>query len=339
MVVVNVAGVMLVLLNVFRCRPIRAAFTNDDGSCINLISIFLSTSPINILTDLAILLLPLPILTRLRMEFRQKVVLVATFTAGGFVTVVDVVRVVYLQNALKAGYVNNLDNPSNTVSQQNTKNYNFHISYSLMWSGIEVSVGLMCCCVLVLKPLVMRVIPAILKDPNRSTITRTLPSFDFSQPQGSQSQSSRSAREFPETIGTTAGIDGIGPMEISGAGESGARNALRHQQNGEIERNDEDETFDLFDMLASDPQPSEAGVHPTHPPPRKPERQSHSTTSKIKNIFGHRHSASTDTTQEPTQVFFDFVRMGGKKPLTELTAKESRKPVIFGKLTIMLYYR
>lgn len=335
MVVVNLAGTMLVLLNIFRCRPIRAAFTSVNGSCINLVSIFLSTSPINILTDFAILLLPLPILTRLRMEFRQKVVLVATFIVGGFVTIVDVVRVVYLQNALKAEYAENTNDPSNTVSQENTKNYGYHVSYSLMWSGIEVSVGLICCCILVLKPLVMRVLPAILKDPNKSTLTGTLLSFDVSQPRGSQSQSLPSTREFAGTMDTTVGTRDTDPTEVSGAAEGETRNGSRHQQNGGTGRSDGDETFDLFDMLASDPQ--HLGAHAAHPPHRKPERQSHSTTSKIKNMFGHRHSTSTDTTQEPTQAFFDFVRMGGKKPLTELTAKESRGPVIFGSILFFLW--
>jgi type III secretory pathway component EscT len=88
------------------------------------------------------------------MVFREKVILVATFIVGGFVTIVDVVRVVYLQEALKAL------NPSASITATTAPpNFTYHASFSLMWSAVEVSVGIMCCCVLFLKPLVMCVMP------------------------------------------------------------------------------------------------------------------------------------------------------------------------------------
>ncbi|RSH95857.1 hypothetical protein EHS25_000950 [Saitozyma podzolica] len=50
----------------------------------------------------AILPLPRPIkLPPSAMWFRQKIVLVATFIAGGFVAILDVSRIVYLQAAIK----------------------------------------------------------------------------------------------------------------------------------------------------------------------------------------------------------------------------------------------
>ena len=101
MAIVNLAGMVLVFLNFFQCRPVVAAFTEVDGKCIALVSLYLSSATINVVTDLAIRLLPLPILTGLRMELRQKIVLVATFIVRGFVTIVDKIRIVYLQDALK----------------------------------------------------------------------------------------------------------------------------------------------------------------------------------------------------------------------------------------------
>jgi hypothetical protein len=116
-----VAGTVLTLLNIFQCRPVANTFDSPlsaDTTCIDIVTLYLSSAPVNILTDLAILFLPMPILTSLCLPRKQKIILVATFgqfpsrirkgwssvlmtslALGGFVTVVDVVRIAYLQQA------------------------------------------------------------------------------------------------------------------------------------------------------------------------------------------------------------------------------------------------
>lgn len=159
--VVSIAGIVLTFLGLFQCKPISAGWTDHvEGQCIDVVAMYLASAPINILTDLSILCLPLPILTGLRMEFKQKVALVCTFVVGGFVAIVDVVRILYLQNALRE--TREWEGGAPITASTRPPNFTYHASFSLMWSAIEVSVGLMCCCVLVLKPLVMRVMPSIL---------------------------------------------------------------------------------------------------------------------------------------------------------------------------------
>ncbi|ODO00090.1 hypothetical protein I350_06715 [Cryptococcus amylolentus CBS 6273] len=332
MAVVNMAGTALVLVMIFRCHPVSAAYT-DGGTCMNLISIFLSSSPVNILTDFAILLLPLPILTRLRMEFRQKVVLVATFIVGGFVTVVDVVRVVYLQNALKDEFASGNSNALSTTSGESSKNYGYHISYSLLWSSIEVSVGLMCCCVLVLKPLVLRILPAIIKDPNRTTITSGgLGSFTFGGRARAEASDEEPLRDGRQSSGATNGTaaTGITNQNVSHAGEDPGRVNGGSTSTGPQPWDNE---LDLFAMLASDP--------PAQPQMKAPKKMSGATVKlqqKYPALFGrHRASASIEASQEPTQAFFDFVQMGGKKSLTELSAKEARTAVLFVSILFFLW--
>ncbi|RSH94150.1 hypothetical protein EHS25_003953 [Saitozyma podzolica] len=164
MTVINTAGVVLTFLYIFQCRPVTAAFSLTGGTCIDIVALYLSSIPINVLTDLAILLLPLPILTSLRMEFREKVILVATFIVGGFVTIVDVVRIVYLQEALREELL--VDPSASITANSRPPNFTYYASFSLMWSAVEVSVGIVCCCVVVLKPLVMCVLPRLLHAPN-----------------------------------------------------------------------------------------------------------------------------------------------------------------------------
>lgn len=100
--VVNAAGLALTLVNVFQCSPLGAVFLSDIPSyahCTDIVTLYLSSSPVNIITDLAILILPMPLLTKMRLPFKQKIILVITFSFGFFVAVVDVIRIAFLQQA------------------------------------------------------------------------------------------------------------------------------------------------------------------------------------------------------------------------------------------------
>lgn len=101
-VVVNAAGFALTMINVFQCRPISAAFLStlpSTAHCTDIVTLYLSSSPVNIITDLAILILPMPILTHMHLPRKQKAILVITFSFGFFVAVVDVIRIAFLQQA------------------------------------------------------------------------------------------------------------------------------------------------------------------------------------------------------------------------------------------------
>ncbi|KAI1308612.1 fucose permease [Xylaria venustula] len=172
LIIVNLAGTVLTLLNIFQCRPVEAAFnlTDPPGQCIPLLTEFICSAPVNIVTDLAILALPLPVLTGMRLPQRQKIILIMTFALGIFVTVVDVVRIYYLQKAIS-------DASSSTLSGNDNLNSSFGISpefawnasLALLWSAVEVNVGIACACIPTLKPLIIRILPAMLIDPDGST--------------------------------------------------------------------------------------------------------------------------------------------------------------------------
>ena len=159
LVVVNVAGVALTFLNIFQCRPVGAGFEDPvppNSKCIDIIALYLSSAPINIITDLALLFLPMPILTGMRLPRNEKLILIVTFSFGGFVAVVDVVRIAYLQDASKSRLKGN----GSSLSKQG--DFSWIASLSFMWSAIEVDVGIMCACVPGIKPLAARVFPNLL---------------------------------------------------------------------------------------------------------------------------------------------------------------------------------
>ncbi|KKY14558.1 putative mfs monosaccharide transporter [Diplodia seriata] len=122
LLVVNVGGAALTVLNIVQCRPISAAFVNPappGATCTDIVTLYLSSAPLNIITDLATLFLPMPILTSMRLPKKQKTILVITFGFGVFVAVVDVVRIVYLQSAATT----RLRDIQNHVKNDESRNY------------------------------------------------------------------------------------------------------------------------------------------------------------------------------------------------------------------------
>ncbi|KAK3351944.1 major facilitator superfamily domain-containing protein [Neurospora tetraspora] len=166
LVVVNVAGTILTFMNIFQCTPTRAAWdiTVESAKCLPLLTEFICSSPVNIVTDLAVLALPIPVLTGMRLPPRQKTILIFTFTLGIFVTVVDVVRIYYLQQAVGMVAMSASDDPSAIYGQ--SSNFHWNASLSLMWSAVEVNVGIICACIPTLKPLIIRILPAMIIDPD-----------------------------------------------------------------------------------------------------------------------------------------------------------------------------
>jgi hypothetical protein len=116
--VVNAAGVGLTMVNMFQCRPFSAVFRSSPvarASCTDIVTLYLCSAPVNLITDVAIFFLPMPILTRMHLPLKQKIILLVTFSFGVFTAVVDVIRVAYLQNAAasRASAYQNDHHPSN----------------------------------------------------------------------------------------------------------------------------------------------------------------------------------------------------------------------------------
>ncbi|KAI9841661.1 MAG: hypothetical protein M1837_000455 [Sclerophora amabilis] len=170
LVVVNAAGLALTLLNIFQCRPVGAVFgSKPQGSekCLDILELYLSSSPVNIITDLAILFLPMPILTGIMLPRKQKTILVVTFGLGGFVAVVDVIRIAYLQQASLSRIRDQSDKSDVGSRIGGYGDFAWYASLSFMWTAVEVNVGIICACIPTLKPLFQRILPSILHDAPR----------------------------------------------------------------------------------------------------------------------------------------------------------------------------
>jgi hypothetical protein len=79
-------GSTFILLSIFQCVPIRAAWTSWDGThrgrCVDAHALGWANAAINIFFDLVILILPLPELAALAMSWERKTHVLLMFGLG-----------------------------------------------------------------------------------------------------------------------------------------------------------------------------------------------------------------------------------------------------------------
>ncbi|KAL2860649.1 hypothetical protein BJX68DRAFT_90142 [Aspergillus pseudodeflectus] len=121
------------------CLPVSYVWTRyktppGPGSCFNEVAFFRWNGIANMLLDILMLILPLPMVWRMRMSRRRRLLLTGIFGMGGFVCVVSLLRIISFNQA-------NRDDPT------------FTQIYSSTWSSVEQGVGIVCACLPTLRPL------------------------------------------------------------------------------------------------------------------------------------------------------------------------------------------
>ncbi|KAE9372996.1 hypothetical protein N431DRAFT_338054 [Stipitochalara longipes BDJ] len=135
-------GLYTILSMIFACLPVSAFWTGDPHArCQSRQFLWFFHSSVNIVTDLVILTLPMPILKSLRLPPKQKVALMIIFALGGFVCLVSVLR-------LQSLYVI-------SVSKDPTWD---NVPTSIC-SNIEVYLGIICASLPTIKPILERLFP------------------------------------------------------------------------------------------------------------------------------------------------------------------------------------
>ncbi|KAF2116403.1 hypothetical protein BDV96DRAFT_574059 [Lophiotrema nucula] len=143
MSVVVAYTIWTVLGSIFACIPVRAFWTKEESRCINQFAMWFTNAAINIGTDLAIIILPMPVVRSLNLARRQKQALIGIFAIGGFVCVVSILRLKSL------------------VAISNSKDPTYDNPPAATWSSVETSVGIICSCLPCLRPLMTRYWPGL----------------------------------------------------------------------------------------------------------------------------------------------------------------------------------
>jgi hypothetical protein len=123
---------------IFNCVPVQAAWdiTITGASCIEVRNIYIGGSVPNVLLDILIVFLPLPYVWRLHAPLGQRLVLAGMFALGTFIAVVSLVRLIIFLRI--------------PISTAGDLTYNFR--EVIVWSIVEVNIGLVCACLPSLKP-------------------------------------------------------------------------------------------------------------------------------------------------------------------------------------------
>ena len=311
MAIVVGAGLALTVANIFQCTPVWAEFANPVSAyayCADIITLYLSSAPVNITTDLAILALPIPILTRLRLPKKQKIVLIITFSFGAFVAAVDVVRIAYLEQAFQVRFVGEYGSRRVSI----TDDFSWSASLSFMWSAIEVHVGIICACVPSLKPLVAKILPSMLRDTSNP--------HDVSAPAG-RSLGLASRPDGRKAVGLNIGHSrqpDMYSMNSPGLPSNARQQRSRALQSGsdandpaseEIQQSTADNEMDFMEFLTT------------------PEMAANDLNKASTNM--------TTNTNRSTATNFDFYNMASNRPMTKLTNRESILPLVY--VTILFF--
>jgi len=132
------------LAALFQCTPVSFFWNQLDGDipgfCINEYSFLAANAALNITSDIMILVLPMPIVWRLHIKKSQKLAISSIFLLGGFVCLASIIRYTYLKEVIPVDIT-------------------FTNLPAGIWSLIEMSIGLVCACLPVMRPLLQYLVP------------------------------------------------------------------------------------------------------------------------------------------------------------------------------------
>ncbi|KAK2045443.1 integral membrane protein [Colletotrichum somersetense] len=131
--------VVTVLVAFFICRPLSDNWLLDlkNRNCGNQPAADGTMGVLNMITDIAVLVMPIPHLWKLRLETYKKVALIVTFSLGVFTCIVSALRLYYLANLEYYDVI-------------------FNIPNALIFSALEPAVGITLACIPLLRPLLGR---------------------------------------------------------------------------------------------------------------------------------------------------------------------------------------
>ncbi|KAK3938736.1 hypothetical protein QBC46DRAFT_365287 [Diplogelasinospora grovesii] len=110
------------------------------------VQIWWLNAALNIVSDIVIMAVPMPVLSTLKLPKRQKIALVGVFGLGFFVCVVSILRLITLVH----------------VEESNPWDSTYTSAQLIFWTAIEVNTAVSCACIMTLKPLIAKVFPRLL---------------------------------------------------------------------------------------------------------------------------------------------------------------------------------
>ncbi|KAF6806675.1 integral membrane protein [Colletotrichum sojae] len=131
---------------IFACDPMAMSWDVrvTKGTCINRPALYIATAIANIISDLILFCLPIPIVVRLQVPRRQKIGLFFIFAVGSLTVITSLVRVALLPALLT------------------TRDPSWVISYASLWIIVEANLLVICAALPTLRRFLLHVAPRLI---------------------------------------------------------------------------------------------------------------------------------------------------------------------------------
>lgn len=174
--------------NLFICYPVTALIEPYYmNKCIDQAAVFLSTLVINLIFDILILLMPIPVVLGLQLPTRGKIQVLGMFLLGAIVVGAGIARMVQLLevNEKYLDYANDVT---------------YWTSPAIFWANIELSIAVVAACLPTLKPLVHYFFPPAAKTQSSRQSNYIKVTNDFSvQSEGTRDRDSIPLNHFRDS--------------------------------------------------------------------------------------------------------------------------------------------
>lgn len=210
--ITTAATVSTLIASIFQCTPIHYRWermnpmSNLKGTCLQFDLLQYSTQGINIVTDLVLWLLPLRLITQVKLPRRQKWGLYIVFLLGFLVPIASVSKLIVITKIVVS--------PDPAVSDLS---YTGGVQISA-WSVVEVNIAIICCSMPTIRPLLKKLIPGLL-----GTV-KSVPEIKKDRTSGYQNRGAR-AKGGPMPLGSVEGVS----KPVEGTGSVGVVTMTRRE--------------------------------------------------------------------------------------------------------------
>ncbi|PIG86403.1 PTH11-like integral membrane protein [Aspergillus arachidicola] len=155
MVIVALYGTWAVVSGYVNCVPVAKFWDRTiPGSCLSFEGVWFFNASMNIVTDLTLLIMPMPLLSQLQLPRLQKFALMGVFAIGGLVVITSILRLSSLRTV---------------ANDPDTSYSNVGAAY---WTAAECNVAIICACLPFLRPIVSCLFPKLLSTHSYNRYTR-----------------------------------------------------------------------------------------------------------------------------------------------------------------------
>ncbi|KAE8160489.1 hypothetical protein BDV40DRAFT_290038 [Aspergillus tamarii] len=160
--IVALYGTWAVVSGYVNCVPVAKFWDRTmPGSCLSFEGVWFFNASMNIVTDLTLLILPMPLLSQLQLPRLQKFALMGVFAIGGLVMLIAsrvVITSILRLSSLRA-----------VANDPDTSYSNVGAAY---WTAAECNVAIICACLPFLRPIVSCLFPKLLSTHSYNRYTR-----------------------------------------------------------------------------------------------------------------------------------------------------------------------